>query len=109
MTGAIEGRVVGRLFRAFVVGWVVLLAVGLVWGLPYVGRGYAGITLPLYGGFMLLTLGVASLWTGMLWRGRHPPLERGAAPPVYWGIVVLMLVAAAVLLAMGTYHLLHRP
>jgi hypothetical protein len=108
MTNLTRSRPAGRIFWTFVLGWVVLLLVGLVWRLPYVGRGYAGITLPLYGSAMLLALGLADLWSGSVWRGGHPPLEREAAPPVYWSVVGLKLVGAAALLATGMYHLVRR-
>ena len=104
-----QGRFIGRLFWTFVVGWVVLLLVGLVWRLPYVARGYAGITLPLYGGCMLLALSLASVRGGSIWRGRHPPVERATAPPVYWGMVTLMVGVGAALVGVGMYNLIHRP
>jgi hypothetical protein len=104
-----QTRLVGRLFWTFVLGWVVLLLIGLAWRLPYVERGYAGVTLPLYGGAMLLALALASLRSGSVWRGSHPPLERATARPVYWGVVTLLFTGAAVLLSLGTYHFLHRP
>ena len=104
-----QGRFIGRLFRAFILGWVVLLLVGLVWRLPYIERSYAGITLPLYGGCALLALSLASLRGGRIWRGRHPPVERATAPPVYWGIVTLMLGGGAMLIGVGVYNLFrHR-
>ena len=104
-----QGRFIGRLVWTFVLGWVLLLLVGLVWRFPYVGRGYAGITLPLYGGCMLLALSLASVRGGSIWRGRHPPVERTATPPVYWGMVSLMVGTGAVLLDVGLYNLVHRP
>jgi hypothetical protein len=104
-----QGRVVSRLFWTFILGWVVLLLAGLLWRLPYVERRYAGITLPLYGGSMLLALSLASLRGGSIWRGRHPPLERATAPSVYWGMVALVFWAGAALLGVGMYNLVHRP
>jgi hypothetical protein len=104
-----QGRVIGRLFWTFILGWVVLLLVGLLWRLPYVERGYAGVTLPLYGGCMLLALSLASLRGGSIWRGRHPPVERATAPSVYWGMVTIMFWAGAALLGAGVYNLVHRP
>jgi hypothetical protein len=99
----------GRLFGVLVLGWIILVGVGLIWRLPYVGRDYAGITLPLYGGGMLLVLGLATVQAGVLWRGRHAPVERVSAPTVFWGAVGLMFAVAAVLLGMGVYHVWHHP
>lgn len=104
-----QSRFIGQLFRTFILGWIVLLLVGLVWRLPYVRRDYAGITLPLYGGCMLLALSLASLRGGSIWRGRHPPVERATAPPVYWGMVALMLGGGVILLGVGVYNLAHHP
>lgn len=46
---------------------------------------------------MLVALPLATLQTGALWRGRHPPVERAPAAPVYWGMVGLGFVSGTVL------------
>ncbi len=91
--------VTGRLFYALVVVWAVGIVIGGILGLPYLGRKYVGVTLPLYCGLLVGAMTVCDLVSGAIWRGRARRINRHEQPTAYWiSIGALASVAAALLL-----------
>lgn len=94
-------RLTGRVFYTLVAVGVAGIIAGMTFGLPYVGRKHAGITLPIFLGLLASAMTVGNVYSGAIWRGRHRPITRQDEPAAYWIAAALLAVISVVLLFMG--------
>jgi hypothetical protein len=104
-----SSKITGILFYSLVAAWVIGIVLGMVLGLPYVSRTYAGVTLPLFGGITLLAMAVSDCCTGSIWRAGARAIERRDEPRFFWLAIATLACAGAFLLWFGIRNRIALP
>ena len=94
-------RLTSRVFYGLVAVWVIGIILGMILGLPYVGRNYAGVTLPIFLGLLACGMTLGNLCSGAIWRGRHRAIARQSDPVAYWIAVAVLAAISVLLLVIG--------
>jgi hypothetical protein len=96
-------KLTGIAFYLLVGAWCIGIVIGMIGGFPYVSRPYAGVTLPCFGGVLLLVLAFCNYFSGSIWRGRARSIDRQTQPQAYWIILLVMVVTGCFLLYTGIH------